>query len=194
MNARHNKHRVYRKASTEKRHKKHFTARSLSCDLWNKLTWLEDITDMRGGGYTDGVYMCESSDMDGRTSLLKPEIYTFDFTLNPDMPSMLREAMAACMRSLKTNGDGACGVHALLGVPWPMSAGLGRYELFADNARDIAVQHLGPSLAALEQRLHIEDRVRAIKDFFWDGFVVAHLKGPPHQLPKVRVSGVVLHE
>ena len=145
---------------------------------------LEDVIDLRGGGYIDGVYMCESSDMDGRKSLLKPEIYTLNITLNPDMPSMLREAMATRMRSLRTNDDGACGVHALLGAPLPMSVGVGRYELFAGNARDIAVQHLGPSLAALEQRLHIEDRVRAIKDFFWDGFVVAHLKGPPHQTPE----------
>ena len=63
-------------------------------------------------------------------------------------------------------------------IPVPEPARSGGLELFAPDARNLAAQHLGPSLEALEARAGVQSQVHAIKTNFWDGFVVAHLKGP----------------
>ena len=67
-------------------------------------------------------------------------------------------------------------MHGLFGSPKPSRTG--EFELFVSNARNLAAQHLGPSLDDLEQRAGVQDQVHAIKTNFWDGFVVAHFQGP----------------
>ena len=130
----------------------------------------------RGGAYDQGVYVCESKDMGDRHQLLKPEVYNLNLEQFGVLQGNLLGHVSAEMRSLRTNGDGACGMHAVFGAPEP--ARTGGLELFASDARNLAAQHLGPSLEALEARAGVQSQVHAIKTNFWDGFVVAHLKGP----------------
>ena len=86
-------------------------------------------------------------------------------------------SVSVLMRALRTNGDGACGMHALFGTLVFETVSNG-YELFCPGARVMAAQYLGSSLEELEQRAGVEEHVHAIKTNFWDGFVVAHLQGP----------------
>ena len=129
---------------------------------------------LRGGAYEEGVYICEPQDMDGEQGLLLPGTHAIDLTMTSTMPSMLRESLSACMRALNTNRDGACGIHALLGEP--VRTTRGQLEFLAVDAREIAVTHLGPSLENLFQRVNNRDVVEAVRDFFWDGFVMTHLR------------------
>ena len=129
-----------------------------------------------GGAYDHGVYECESKDIDERNDLVKPEVYHINLEQLGVMQNILLGRVTSLMRSLRTNGNGACGMHALFGTPAP--ARTGGFEFFAPDARDLAAQYLGPSLDNLEQRPGVQPHVYAIKTNFWDGFVVAHFQGP----------------
>ena len=130
---------------------------------------------LRGGAYEDGVYVCEPQDMDEAQSLLQPVTYAIDPEMISFLPSRLRESVSPRMRALKTNGNGACGIHASLGEPVKTAQGF--LEFLAADARDVAVRQLGPSLDSLLQRPGVGRSVEAIRDAFWDGFAVAHLQG-----------------
>ena len=136
-------------------------------------------THARGGAYEESVYMCEASDMNEKQGLLSREVYEVSTTMSASLPSLLSEAVTPSMFALKTNGDGACGIHALLGRP--VQTASGALELFAECARETAATHLGPSMEVILQRPGIQRHVESIRDFFWDGFVVAHLKGGKSQ-------------
>ena len=112
--------------------------------------------------------------MDDKQGLLSRGMYDVSVTVSSSLPSVLSEAVAPRMCALNTNGNGACGIHALLGVP--VRTASGALELFAEGARETAATHLGPSLEVILQRPGIQRHVESIRDFFWDGFVVAHLK------------------
>ena len=71
----------------------------------------------RGGGYECGVYVCESKDMDEKKHLLKPEIFHLTVEQFEELGETVMSCVSARMRSLRTNGDGACGMHALFGTP-----------------------------------------------------------------------------
>ena len=105
----------------------------------------------RGGGYECGVYVCESKDMDEKKHLLKPDIYHSNVEQLKELGETVMNSVSPRMRSLRTNGDGACGMHALFGTPVFSLASNG-YELYFSGARELASQHLGPSLEDLEQR------------------------------------------
>ena len=130
------------------------------------LTW-------RGGGYDKGVYTFEHEDVEFERQLLNPEVCELNVAPFEESPQFLRNAISAQMRSIRTNGDGACGVHALFGSP--ELAINGGYELFARRARDIAVEHMGHSLEMLEQNSDIHQIVLDIKTILWDEFVERHL-------------------
>ena len=115
----------------------------------------------RGGAYDQGVYVCESKDMGG--NLVKPELYNLNFEQLGAMQDTLIGRVSARMRALRTNGDGACGVHGLFGSP--ALSRTGEFELFASDARNVAAQHLGPSLDDLEQRVGVQDQVHAVDEF-----------------------------
>lgn len=134
------------------------------------------VLNCRGGAYDKGVYICESNDMDERNNLVKPEIFRISAAQAAGLPDTLLEHVSVEMRSLRTNGNGACGIHGIFGEPAP--ALTGGVELFASSARALASQHLGPCLENLEQLAGFQEQVRAIKDHFWDGFVIAQLQGP----------------
>ena len=101
----------------------------------------------RGGAYDRGVYVCESKDMDDKHQLLKPEVYNLSFEQLGVLQGNLLGYVSAQMRSLRTNGNGACGMHAVFVALEP--ARTGGLELFAPDARNLAAQHLGPSLEDL---------------------------------------------
>ena len=130
----------------------------------------------RGGVYDQGVYECESKDIDERTNLVKPEVYYIDLAQLGVVRNILLGRVSSFMRALRTNGNGACGMHALFGTP--VRARTSGYEFYVPDARDLAAQYLGPSLDHLEQRAGIQPHVHAIKTNFWDGYVVAHFQGP----------------
>ena len=127
----------------------------------------------RGGGYDKGVYTFGHEDVEFERQLLNPEVYELNVAHFEESPQLLRNAISAQMRSIRTNGDGACGVHALFGSP--ELAINGGYELFAQNARVIAVEHMGHSLEMLDQNSDIQKHVRDIKTILWDEFVERHL-------------------
>ena len=118
------------------------------------LTW-------RGGGYDEGVYTFKHDDVEFERQLLKPEVYELNVAHFEESPQLLRNAISAQMRSIRTNGDGACGVHALFGSP--ELAINGGYELFARRARVVAVEHMGHWLEMLEQHSDVHQLVRDIK-------------------------------
>ena len=115
----------------------------------------------RGGGYDKGVYTFEHEDVEFERQLLNPEVYELNVAHYEESPQLLRNAISAQMRSIRTNGDGACGVHALFGSP--ELAINGGYELFAQRARVVAVEHMGHSLEMLEQSSDIHQLIRDIK-------------------------------
>ena len=117
--------------------------------------------------------------MNEKQGLLSREVYKVSTTMSASLPSLLSEAVTPHMIALKTNGDGACGIHALLGRP--VRTASGALEFFAECARETAATHLGPSMEVILQRPGLQRYVESIRDFFWDGFVVAHLKGQNSQ-------------
>ena len=56
------------------------------------------------------------------------------------MPPSVGDNVSEDMYGLKTNDDGACGIHAMVGRPTLTAQG--DYELFHVQARDFAVRHL----------------------------------------------------
>ena len=94
---------------------------------------------MRGGAFLKGVSVCEIRDMDERKKLLKPEIHMLNAEAAGAMPQNLLASTSARMRSLRTNGNGACDMHALFGMPTPTANGA--LELFTHDARILAAQH-----------------------------------------------------
>ena len=107
--------------------------------------------------------MCEASDMNEKQGLLSREVYKVSTTMSASLPSLLSEAVTPHMIALKTNGDGACGIHALLGRP--VRTASGALELFAECARETAATHLGPSMEVILQRPGLQRYVASIRDF-----------------------------
>ena len=70
-----------------------------------------------------------------------------------EIPADVRLALSVPMRGLETNGDGACGIHAVFGHP---SA---RRQLFARGAREIASRFLGMLPAMAESDPHVASHV-----------------------------------
>ena len=128
-----------------------------------------------GGGYDHGVNSFEAKDLEPERRLLKPEIYELDSSGFGDVLPLLRDAVSDRMRVVYTNGNGACGIHALCGSPAPAYGG--GDELFFRDARAWAVEQVGPSLEMLEQRPELEAHVRAIKTILWTEFVVSRFEG-----------------
>ena len=58
------------------------------------------------------MYTFEHEDVEFERQLLKPEVYELNVAHFEESPQLLRNAISAQMRSIRTNGDGACGVHA----------------------------------------------------------------------------------
>ena len=129
----------------------------------------------RGGGCDQGVYTFEAKDVAPERQLLKPEMYELDCAALENAAPLLRDAVSDHMRAVRTNGNGACGIHALCGSPAP--AHEGGDELFFRNARVWAIQQVGPSLENLEQHPELEAHVRAIKTILWTEFVVNRFEG-----------------
>ena len=105
---------------------------------------------LRGGACEESVDICETWDMEKKEGLVSRETYNVSVAAFSGIPSVLSECVSSRMYALKTNGDGACGIHALLGTP--VRTALGSLELFAEDARETAVTHLGPSFEVVLQR------------------------------------------
>ena len=105
----------------------------------------------------------------------KDEEYPFDIVLS----ALSREALAYLQNkstkvvSIVTDGDGACGVHAVFGTPSV------RGTLFKDSSRELAVSLLGPNSEALQQARVDERYVAAISESFWNEFVKPVLDSKP---------------
>ena len=59
----------------------------------------------RGGAYDQGVYVCESKDMDDKHQLLKPEVYNLSLEQLGVLQGNLLGYVSAQMRSLRTSTD-----------------------------------------------------------------------------------------
>ena len=103
--------------------------------------------DARGA---ESVDICETWDMEKKQGLVSRGTYNVSVAACSCIPSVLSESVSSRMYALKTNGNGACGIHALLGAP--VRTALGSLELFAEDARETAVTHLGPSFEVVLQR------------------------------------------
>ena len=105
----------------------------------------------------------------------KDEEYPFDIELS----ALSREALAYLQNkstkvvSIVTDGNGACGVHAVFGTPSV------RGTLFKDSSRELAVSLLGPNSEALQQARVDERYVAAISQSFWNEFVKPVLDRKP---------------
>ena len=115
--------------------------------------------------------------MDKKKQLLKLEVYNLRVVQLQGLGEFVIRSASDRMRALRTNGNGACGMHALFGTPKLALAG-DYFELYCSRARELASQHLGTSLEELEQRADVQEHVYAIKTNFWDGFVKAHFEDP----------------
>ena len=136
----------------------------------------DDYLSWRGGGYDEGVYIFESCDMEPERQLLKPELYLIDTASIDENLTLLRNSISTYLRSIKTNGDGTCGIHALFGSP--VLSYHGGCELFASDARDIAeflINLAGNKLTELEQSPGSQQLIGGIKTILWTEFVVRHL-------------------
>ena len=65
-----------------------------------------------------------------------PGIFTIQWTLDEDIPAHTRASLPLQWRELKTNGDGACALHAVFGSPNE------KQELFFASARQRVVEYL----------------------------------------------------
>jgi hypothetical protein len=120
--------------------------------------------------------MLQRQKINDSDAFLKPEIYELPHGEVGDISPLLLNSVAHLMQSIRTNGNGACSIHALLGTLTPASAG--KKELFCAAARQVIASQLGPSLEAVESRVGIEEHMRAIKSSFWEELAVAHIRGP----------------
>ena len=150
---------------------------SLTSDyLANRAGGYDDYLAWRGGGYDEDVYIFESCDMEPERQLLKPELYHIDTASIDENLTLLRNSISTFLRSIRTNGDGTCGVHALFGSP--ALSYHGGYELFASRAREIAEYFLdiaGKELPKLEEDPRTHQLIGGIKTILWTEFVVRHL-------------------
>ena len=89
----------------------------VQCGRCHTLETVSNHLKNRGGGYECGVYVCESKDMDEKKHLLKPEIYYLNVEQLEELGESVMNCVSDRMRSLRTNGDGSCGMHALFGTP-----------------------------------------------------------------------------
>ena len=76
---------------------------------------------------------------------LKPGVYKVLLSEDDGVPEEHRAVLLQDQVAIETCGDGACGVHALFGVP----RGHGTKELYKSNARQWACELLGPDLEAV---------------------------------------------
>ena len=161
------------------------TSQTRASDLLRKhcYTMCSEVFAKRGGGKTvhphpHGAAASQELGVLRMAALVQPAIYELDVQKVSGLNPFLDMAIARELRSLRTNGDGACAMHALFGVPCDFS---GRQELFLHNARERAVALLGPSLEILAAREDIVGAVRDLKTSLWHEFVVSHLNGAPSQ-------------
>ena len=149
---------------------------SLTSDyLANRAGGYDDYLAWRGGGYDEDVYIFESCDLEAERQLLKEKLKVNTDSIGQHL-TLLRNKISTDVHSIRTNGDGSCGVHALFGSP--ELSYHGGYELFASRAREIAEYFLdiaGKELPKLEEDLRTHQLIGGIKTILWTEFVVRHL-------------------
>ena len=120
-------------------------------------------------------------DMSDTKQLVKPELYTLTIEQLQALPAVLQPAVSLNMSALRTNGDGSCAMHALLGRP--ELSPMGYFEFWTADARAVAISHCGPSLEVLQQRVSIPEALRSIQTCLWKQFVEG-LHPPKVLLPR----------
>ena len=145
----------------------------------------EDLShcSLRGGGYINGVYTFEHVDAQPQRNLIQHEAYELNVANVAHVSYLLGDSISPQMCSVRTNGDGACGIHALFGSPKP--ARRGGEELFTERARAVAVGYLGESLESLEQCHEVREQLRAVKTMLWKELTVQNLSGTPTSESKI---------
>ena len=98
----------------------------------------------------------------------KTRVFKVQLDDDHDIPASVRQCMPLEFLAIETNGNGACGMHAVFGRP---RRGYAEVEMFATHARTLAVQSLQKTLAELEA-IGPAGHVQAVCISLWDEFLV----------------------
>ena len=98
------------------------------------------------------------------------QTYTVNAASLTDVPLDLRARLSNPMVALQTSGDGACGVHALFGIPCETGV------LHHADARGLAAALLGPSKACLLDEGVSADKLAGIETSTWNEFAAPQLQ------------------
>ena len=118
------------------------------------------------------VYFMNMSDVRDNAVNIKPSELSVQFDDGDLLPQLVRQEAPPRMLAVGTNGNGACGMHAVLGYPD------GNRELLLPNAREIAVQALR-LIPTMVLSLASGEHAQAVQVSLWDEFVRPCLEGNP---------------
>ena len=107
-----------------------FSSNQLSRDF---TLFTEPMQSYRGGAFNERIYVCEEKDESKAKQLLRQNPFKLSLEQLQTLPDILRPVAYGQFHALRTNGDGACAMHALFGHPTESYSG--SLELWAKNAR-----------------------------------------------------------
>ena len=118
-------------------------------------------------------YVVRSSDLKEGTLTLMPGIYNVVLQREDVLPDSLKPHLSGQVCSAKTNGDGACAMHAVFGIPSASS------ELFLSDARKNAICALRTLPAAANGNVTAKHLYESLLTNIWVDFAVPYITGEP---------------
>ena len=119
------------------------------------------------------VYVPRIEDIVNERVQIQDEVYHVDATEDylTQVPARLRKMCDWGLRSIATNGNGACGVHFVFGCP----SGAPDRNLFAFAVRKLLARMLGPTLDVLTASGAPAMCVESVQNMLWNEYVLKHL-------------------